>query len=66
MNDQIMTVKQVAGYLNLNDRTVYRMAIAGKMPAFRVGTSWRFKKEALDDWIELQHNHIDTGEENEK
>lgn len=56
MNDQILTVKEVAEYLKINERTVYRMATAARIPAFKVGTSWRFKKKELDTWIEQQHN----------
>lgn len=56
MSEQIMTVKDVASYLKLNERTVYRMATSAKIPAFKVGTSWRFKKEEIDSWIEQQHN----------
>lgn len=63
MSDQIMTVKDVASYLKLNERTVYRMATAAKMPAFKVGTSWRFKKEEIDTWIEQQHNQNQNRDE---
>ena len=56
LGDQIITVKDVASYLKLAERTVYRMATAAKIPAFKVATSWRFKKEEIDTWIEQQHN----------
>ena len=56
MGDQIMTVKEVAAYLKLNERTVYRMATASKIPAFKVGTSWRFKQAEIELWIQQQHN----------
>lgn len=56
MSEQIMTVKDVASYLKLNERTVYRMATSSKIPAFKVGTSWRFKREDLEKWIEEQKN----------
>jgi len=56
MGDQIMTVKDVASYLKLNERTVYRMATSAKIPAFKVGTSWRFKREDIEKWIEEQKN----------
>ena len=56
MGDQIMTVKEVAAYLKLNERTVYRMAAASKIPAFKVGTSWRFKQTEIELWIKEQHN----------
>jgi excisionase family DNA binding protein len=56
MSEQIMTVKDVASYLKLNERTVYRMATSAKIPAFKVGTSWRFKREDIEEWIEEQKN----------
>ncbi len=58
MNDQVLTVKEVAEYLKVNDRTVYRMAAAGKIPAFKVGSSWRFKQTEIEKWIEKQSNNI--------
>jgi excisionase family DNA binding protein len=54
--DQIMTVREVAEYLKVNERTVYRMASAKKIPAFKIGASWRFKGEEIEHWIEKQHN----------
>jgi len=57
MPDQIMTVKDVADYLKLNERTVYRMATAGKIPAFKVGGSWRFKQIELEKWIKTHSNN---------
>ncbi len=59
MGDQILTVKEVADYLKVNERTVYRMASANKIPAFKVGASWRFKLTVLEDWIKVQHNQVD-------
>ena len=56
MSEQIMTVKDVASYLKLNERTVYRMATSAKIPALKVGTSWRFKREEIEKWIEEQKN----------
>lgn len=56
MSEQIMTVKDVASYLKLNERTVYRMATSAKIPAFKVGISWRFKREDIEKWIEEQKN----------
>jgi excisionase family DNA binding protein len=54
MNDQILTVKQVADYLKVNERTIYRLATEGEIPAFRVGASWRFKLEDVEAWIDSQ------------
>ena len=49
------TVRQVAEYLSVNERTVYRMAERGELPAFKVGDAWRFRREDINAWIERQH-----------
>ncbi|HEI2762935.1 TPA: helix-turn-helix domain-containing protein [Escherichia coli] len=56
MSVQIMTVKHVASCLKLNERAVYRMVMSVKIPAFKVGTSWRFKREDIEKWREEQKN----------
>lgn len=50
----VMTVKEVADYLRVNQRTVYRLAVDRKLPGFKVGTSWRFKRADIDRWIDAQ------------
>lgn len=52
MNDEILTLKEVAEYLKLAEKTAYRLAAEGKLPGFKVGGSWRFKREDIDRWIE--------------
>lgn len=54
MNDHILTLKEVAAYLKLAEKTAYKLAAAGKLPGFKVGGSWRFKREDIDRWIEEQ------------
>ncbi|ELP5931461.1 helix-turn-helix domain-containing protein [Vibrio vulnificus] len=54
MVDQILTLKEVAAYLKLAEKTAYRLASEGKLPGFKVGGSWRFKREDLEAWIEMQ------------
>jgi excisionase family DNA binding protein len=49
-----MNVRELAVYLRLSEAKVYRMANSGSVPAFRVGKSWRFKKDMIDDWIQRQ------------
>lgn len=56
MDDTILTIKEVAAYLKVNERTVYRLAASGDIPAFKVGGSWRFRKDTLEQWIEQQSN----------
>ena len=52
MGDEILTVKEVASYLKLAEKTAYRLAAEGKLPGFKVGGSWRFRKVDLQSWIE--------------
>lgn len=54
MSTNALTVQDVAKYLNVDPKTVYRMLNKGDLPGFKVGGSWRFKKEDLDDWIAKQ------------
>ena len=50
----IMTVEELAKYLKMKVVTIYKHAQEGKIPAFKVGSKWRFKKETIDKWIEKQ------------
>lgn len=52
MTDQILTLKEVAAYLKLADKTAYKLAADGKLPGFKVGGSWRFKRDDIERWIE--------------
>ncbi|WP_419582615.1 methylation-associated defense system helix-turn-helix domain-containing protein MAD1 [Thiolapillus sp.] len=54
--DEILTIKEVAEYLKVNERTVYRLASGKKIPAFKVGNAWRFRKDEVDQWIKDQSN----------
>ncbi|MEH8021509.1 methylation-associated defense system helix-turn-helix domain-containing protein MAD1 [Rheinheimera metallidurans] len=56
MTDDILTIHEVATYLKLNEKTAYRLASEGKLPGFKVGGSWRFKRSDLEKWIEEQKN----------
>ena len=46
-----MTFKEVAEYLKLAEKTAYRLAAEGKLPGFKVGGSWRFKRDDIEKWI---------------
>jgi len=50
----IMTIGDVADYLKVTERTIYRLAGAKQIPAFKVGGSWRFSKADIDRWIQQQ------------
>ncbi len=53
-DNAIMTIGAVADYLKVTERTIYRLAGAKKIPAFKVGGSWRFPRADIDTWIRQQ------------
>ena len=50
-NSEILTAKQVAEYLHIHPLTVHRYAREGRIPAFKIGTDWRFHKKYIENWI---------------
>ena len=48
----VMTVREVAEYLKVKERTIYRLVARGDIPAFKVGGAWRFRKGGIDKWTE--------------
>jgi len=53
--DKWLTLEQIAEYLQMSTSSIYKMAQAGKIPAYKVGRQWRFKKEEIDKWVEKQN-----------
>jgi len=62
MQDEILTLPEVAQLLKVAEKTVYSMAQKGLLPAFKVGGQWRFKCADLDQWIEDQKAASRDGE----
>jgi len=52
MSEDILTIRDVAEYLKVTEKTVYGLVQKGKIPGFKVGGQWRFKREDIDQWIE--------------
>lgn len=48
---EIMTVKQVAEYLQIDIQSIYKMAQRDKIPCAKIAGQWRFKKSILDEWL---------------
>jgi excisionase family DNA binding protein len=48
---QIMTTKEATKYLRMREISILKYASAGKIPAVRIGSRWRFDKEAIDKWL---------------
>ncbi len=59
--DRLMTVKQVATYLNVNERTVLKLVSEGVLPAVKIGNQWRFRKPMLDTWLDDQMLGVGPG-----
>ncbi len=56
---EILTIRQVAEYLQVTERTIYRLAAANGIPAFKVGGSWRFRKLDIEAWIAAQTSLVE-------
>ncbi len=46
-----MTVRDVAATLNVDEKTIYRLAQRGDLPGFKVAGAWRFQRVDLQRWI---------------
>jgi len=52
VDDEILTLRDVARFLKVSEKTVYRLAQSGDLPGFKAGGSWRFRRCDLDSWME--------------
>lgn len=65
-SEEIFTLEELAAYLKVGKRTIYRLAARKKIPAFKVGGNWRFSRGEIDQWIKKQSTdigHSDDAEE---
>ena len=58
-NNEIITVKELAEYLKIAEKTAYRFVLEKKIPGFKVGAAWRFRKKEIDNWILKQEKTHD-------
>jgi excisionase family DNA binding protein len=56
IDERFMTLKEIAEYLHLNERTVYKWAQEGTIPASKLGSTWRFRRSEVDLWVERRKN----------
>lgn len=54
MQTDVMTIRELAAYLKMAEKTLYRLAAEGAVPGFKVGGAWRFRKSEIDRWIVKQ------------
>lgn len=60
---EILTPREAAEYLSVHVRTIYRLVKSREIPGRKIGGSWRFKKDALDEWLSLRENPSTKGKE---
>ena len=56
-DQEVLTVKEVCDLLRVHPTTLYKLARKGKIPSFRVGTEWRFRKDAILRWMAEKSAH---------
>ena len=52
--DSLLTIKEVARYMQVSRFTVYRLAKQRSIPASKIGRQWRFQKEEIEQWMREQ------------
>lgn len=57
MQENLLTTEQVAQYLKVDKFTIYRLVTQKKIPAFKVGNQWRFKRTMIDAWL-IQNSNV--------
>jgi PTS system nitrogen regulatory IIA component len=50
-DDQLMSVRELADYLNINISTVYTWSQRGQIPAMKVGNMWRYRRSEIEEWL---------------
>ncbi len=59
--NEVLTIKDVATFLRIADKTAYLMAQRGELPGFKVGGQWRFTRSDIDAWMEERKRTSGTG-----
>lgn len=54
MPDEIMTLKDVAEYLKIAEKTLYGYVQKGRIPGIKIGSAWRFRKAEIEAWLDDQ------------
>jgi len=57
---EVMNIRQASQYLGVSPDTLYKYVNEQKIPAFKLGNRWRFKKSKLDQWMEEQSADIES------
>ena len=55
---EVMTLREASQYLGISPDTLYKYLGEDRIPAFKLGNRWRFKKDLLDRWMEKKSERI--------
>jgi len=58
---EVMNIRQASDYLGVSPDTLYKYVGEEKIPAFKLGNRWRFKKSRLDQWMEEKSSQLEPG-----
>jgi len=53
--DDVLTIQELSGYLKIPKSTLYKLVREDKIPSQKIGRHWRFRKKAIDQWLEERH-----------
>jgi len=56
LQTDVITIRELAAYLKMAEKTLYRLVAEGTVPGFKVGGAWRFRKSEIDKWIKVQES----------
>jgi len=51
---EVMNIREASQYLGISPDTLYKYVSMERIPAFKLGNRWRFKKTVLDEWMEFK------------
>jgi excisionase family DNA binding protein len=57
---EVLTLKELCDLLRVHPSTVYKLLREGKIPSFRVGSEWRFRKDVILQWMSEKSEHVQT------
>lgn len=55
---EILTIQELAAYLKISKSTIYKLVREGKIPSQKIGRHWRFRKEAIDQWLDGSQSNV--------
>ena len=58
---EILTIDEVANYLRVSKSSLYKLAQEGRVPCQKVGRHWRFRKDAIDRWLDERSQTTESG-----